>query len=58
MRQPKDSSTAGITLHNDHLRVCILPEEGGKIAPFAAVRATTASNRTWPCSTSARCMYL
>ncbi|MGA2170320.1 MAG: hypothetical protein ABSG62_19145 [Terracidiphilus sp.] len=46
MRHADDSSTAGLTLHNDHLRVCILLEEGGKSAPFAAVSATTASNRT------------
>ena len=34
MRLTGDLSTSGVTLHNDRLRVHILPEEGGKITSF------------------------
>ena len=38
MRLNGSPSTQGITLHNDSLRVQILPEEGGKVASFFDVR--------------------
>jgi galactose mutarotase-like enzyme len=39
MRFTGDLSTSGITLHNDRLRVHILPEEGGRITSFFDMRS-------------------
>jgi galactose mutarotase-like enzyme len=36
---PGDLVTSGITLHNDRLRVHVLPEEGGRITSFFDVRS-------------------
>jgi len=35
-----DESSTGITLHNDRLRVHVLPEEGGRITSFFDVRSS------------------